>query len=164
MATSKRCRECRQTFTPDPRVGARQHTCPAPECQRARHIKDCRDWRIRTRPDRQEARLRRRLRRREERTETDAERAVDAQSGPGPGAVVERGRRELDWVAVRDEIGVELTVVLREIVRNLVVRVETGDRKVRDEIAAQLAGLKGKGGLELAKGRRDETDVGGPGV
>lgn len=39
-----RCRECNAEFVPDPRVGARQVTCGAAECQRARHAAQCRDW------------------------------------------------------------------------------------------------------------------------
>ena len=29
---------------PDPRVGDRQVTCGAPECQRRRHARQCKDW------------------------------------------------------------------------------------------------------------------------
>lgn len=39
-----RCSECSAKFIPDPRVGARQVTCGARECQRARHAKQCRSW------------------------------------------------------------------------------------------------------------------------
>ena len=40
-----RCTECNAEFIPDPRVGERQVTCGAAECQQARHAKQCRDWR-----------------------------------------------------------------------------------------------------------------------
>jgi len=39
-----RCSECSAEFVPDPRVGERQVTCGDPECQRARHAKQCREW------------------------------------------------------------------------------------------------------------------------
>lgn len=42
--TTRRCCECRQPFTPDPRVGARQVTCGAAPCQRKRHADRCRAW------------------------------------------------------------------------------------------------------------------------
>jgi hypothetical protein len=43
--TDRRCCECRQLFTPDPRVGNRQVTCGAGPCQRQRHRDRCRAWR-----------------------------------------------------------------------------------------------------------------------
>ena len=39
-----RCTECSAEFVPDPRVGGRQVTCGAPECQRARHAGRCQQW------------------------------------------------------------------------------------------------------------------------
>jgi hypothetical protein len=39
-----RCSECSAEFIPDPRVGERQVTCGAAECQQARHAKQCREW------------------------------------------------------------------------------------------------------------------------
>lgn len=40
-----RCVHCSAEFVPDPRVGDRQVTCGAAECQRARHADRCREWR-----------------------------------------------------------------------------------------------------------------------
>lgn len=42
--TPCRCVQCSCEFVPDPRVRERQVTCGAPECQRGRHAKRCRDW------------------------------------------------------------------------------------------------------------------------
>ena len=42
--TSCRCTECSAEFVPDPRVGRRQVTCGAAQCQQARHAKQCRAW------------------------------------------------------------------------------------------------------------------------
>lgn len=39
------CSICRQWFRPDPRVGARQHSCTRPECQAARRKKTQAQWR-----------------------------------------------------------------------------------------------------------------------
>lgn len=46
MKTSTLCRcvQCNRVFIPDPRVGVRQVTCGAPECQQARHAEQCRQW------------------------------------------------------------------------------------------------------------------------
>lgn len=41
---SRRCSECTLPFDPDPRIGGRQVTCGAPECQRARHAARCQAW------------------------------------------------------------------------------------------------------------------------
>lgn len=43
--TACRCVQCSGEFVPDPRVRERQVTCGAPECQRGRHAKQCREWR-----------------------------------------------------------------------------------------------------------------------
>lgn len=43
--TACRCAECKRAFVPDPRIGSRQVTCGALECQRARHAGRCRIWR-----------------------------------------------------------------------------------------------------------------------
>jgi len=41
---TRRCVKCSGEFIPDPRVGDRQVTCGAAECQRARHADRCREW------------------------------------------------------------------------------------------------------------------------
>ncbi|MBN1611355.1 MAG: hypothetical protein JW940_32275 [Polyangiaceae bacterium] len=42
----RRCVKCSGWFVPDPRVGDRQVTCGATECQGARHADRCRDWHV----------------------------------------------------------------------------------------------------------------------
>jgi hypothetical protein len=42
-----RCVKCSGEFVPDSRVGDRQVTCGAPECQQARHADQCRQWHAR---------------------------------------------------------------------------------------------------------------------
>ncbi len=41
---NRRCTECKRWFTPDPRVGDRQVTCGAEDCQKKRHAKKCKQW------------------------------------------------------------------------------------------------------------------------
>lgn len=43
--TRRRCVKCSGEFVPDPRIGERQVTCGAAECQRERHADQCRHWR-----------------------------------------------------------------------------------------------------------------------
>ena len=61
MTRRRRCRNCKELFTPDPRVGARQHTCGGATCQLERHRQECRAWREREHEAVLEDRLRRRL-------------------------------------------------------------------------------------------------------
>lgn len=49
-ARKRPCIICRRWFRPDPRVGARQHTCRKPDCQTARRQKTQAEWRRRN-PD-----------------------------------------------------------------------------------------------------------------
>ena len=175
MGKSVRCRECRKLFAPDPRVGRRQHTCSLDECQRSRHTKACQDWRRRTRPDRQEARLRRRLLHRRDNTvsanqassaspvEAEARDGASPPSGAATGSRVGSTATDLDWEVVQDEIGLQIAVIIREIHRNLVSRIETGDRRLRDEILRQLSNTKGKSAQPLTRSGRDEMDSRGGG-
>lgn len=38
------CRICRKWFSPDPRIGDRQKTCGAKDCQTKWHAKKCSEW------------------------------------------------------------------------------------------------------------------------
>jgi hypothetical protein len=42
--THRRCVECSGEFVPDPRVKERQVTCGSAQCQRSRHVRQCRAW------------------------------------------------------------------------------------------------------------------------
>ena len=44
--TRRRCVKCSGWFVPDPRIGDRQVTCGAAECQEARHADRCRQWHV----------------------------------------------------------------------------------------------------------------------
>ena len=50
MARKRPCSICRRWFQPDVRVGARQHVCSAPECQKKRRQRKQAQWR-RQNPD-----------------------------------------------------------------------------------------------------------------
>ena len=51
------CEFCGELFRPNPKVGERQYACSKPECQRQRHLRNCRQLRERQRPAEQEERL-----------------------------------------------------------------------------------------------------------
>lgn len=55
MQKKRPCAVCRSWFLPDVRVGVRQRTCGAGECQRERHRRACGAWRRRD-PDYDRAR------------------------------------------------------------------------------------------------------------
>ena len=114
MVRKRPCRICRTWFQPDPRVGDRQKVCSNADCQRERHRRACADWRRRNPDYDREDRLRRKLR-------TDADTSAESSSGGGARAA-DRGLR-LD--VVRDELGLQLYVLIDELAELL--RLETRD-------------------------------------
>ena len=93
MTRRRRCLLCKELFTADPRVGARQKVCGREECQRERHRQNCADWWERERGPEEEYRLRKRL------------------GSP---------QEELRLDVVRDECGAKIKVVIQEVVRLVV--------------------------------------------
>jgi len=116
MARSRPCRICRRWFQAHPRVGSRQRTCSRPECQRERHRRSCACWHERNPDYDRETRLRVRLA--QHRPETAA-------SGLLP------------WTPARDAVGLQVLVVLEEVVRLLV-------STLRDAVVRQLRVSKGE--------------------
>lgn len=55
------CRICKKWFRPNSRLGDRQKTCGAPECQRQWHIRKCAQWNQKNRSCAQESYLKDRL-------------------------------------------------------------------------------------------------------
>jgi hypothetical protein len=55
------CRICRRWFNPSPRLGGRQKTCGADECQQRWHAKKCAEWNRKNSSYFKEIYLRRRL-------------------------------------------------------------------------------------------------------
>ena len=102
--------------------------CGAVACQRERHRRACKAWHEREGDEERRHRLRQRLRR---------EASV---SGPVAG--------EVRWDVVRDAVGLEVCVVLEELLRLL-------DDAVRDAVRRHVAGITGESGRVLGAGRRD---------
>lgn len=76
-STKRPCRICRKWFRPDPRLGDRQKTCGAPECQRGWHARKCAEWNRKNRTYFQEVYLSARLRQ-------VAPANLDADTNPAP--------------------------------------------------------------------------------
>jgi hypothetical protein len=89
--------------------------CSAAVCQRERHRRAGKQWREREAPAERQHRLRQRIR--------------AGEQGPGVGL----GAR-LAWDAVRDAVGLEVTVVIEEMLRVL-------EDTVRDAVRRQVPGI-----------------------
>src|SRR3954447_6643096 len=87
------CSICRGWFRPDPRVGARQHSCAKPECQSARRKKTQARWRTKNPDYATGYRLQRRH---------AQERAPEPLRVPPP-------LNRLPWDLAKDEIGRQAT-------------------------------------------------------
>lgn len=61
QSTKRPCRICKKWFLPNPRLGDRQKTCGAPECQQQWHTRKCAEWNRKNRSYFQENYLKRRL-------------------------------------------------------------------------------------------------------
>jgi hypothetical protein len=131
MRRTRPCRIWRRWFVPHPRAGDRQHVCSAADCQRERHRRACQRWRQREVPAERAHRLRQRLR-------------VD---GAGGQAVAAHGR--LSWDAVRDAVGLEVSVILEEISRLL-------EDVVRDAVRRQVGAPATESRQVQLAGRRDD--------
>ena len=95
MAHPRCCRSCRRWFRPHPKDADRQEYCSDPACQRERHRRACADWRRRNPHYDCQDRVSRRL----------------VKDVPLDRADPMRG---IDWEAARDEVGVEITVLVEE--------------------------------------------------
>jgi hypothetical protein len=134
MRRKRPCRICRRWFVAHPRAADRQRVCGSSQCQRERHRRACKAWREREAEEERRHRLRLRLR---------AE-ATDSQ--PAAGGV--------RWPVVRDAVGLQVSVILEELVRVL-------EDVVRDAVSRQVAGIKRESGREMGSGGRDAMVWGG---
>ena len=134
MHRKRPCRICRRWFGPHPRAGDRQRVCGATACQRERHRRACTAWRAREGEAERRHRLRQRLRQ------------EPSDSGSPAGGV--------RWDAVRDAVGLEIAVVLEEVLRLL-------EDAVRDAVRRQVHGAPMESSRVLAGGRRDDMVNGG---
>ena len=128
VAKKKPCRVCRKWFTPDARVGDRQKVCFEAICQRERHRQACAAWREAERPRVEEERTRQRI-------------------------LTPDG--EVDRDAMRDAMGLKVTVVVIELLRLIGLGSRDAFRTKELEIAEESIRLR-------PHGRRDATDVRGP--
>lgn len=128
MQRKRPCRICRRWFVPHPRAGDRQRVCGAVACQRERHRRACQAWREREGDEETRHRLRQRLRR-----EASAAEPLTA---------------EVRWDVVRDAVGLEVSVILEELLRLL-------EDAVRDAVRQHVAGITAESGRVLGAGRRD---------
>ena len=133
MRRKRPCRICRRWFVPHPRAGERQHVCSAGGCQRERHRRACAHWRQREAEAERGHRLRQRMR-------------VEPRAEPSAASPV---RAQIAWDAVRDAVGLEVRVVIEEILRLLEIA-------ARDAVWGQATEKTRTSGREMVGGRRDD--------
>ena len=154
MSSKRPCQICRKWFRRDPRVGRRHRTCGAASCQRERHRRACAAWHEGNPGYDREDRLRRRLRLRSPPlpppTTSAATRPLRPPPSPPPASAVSTPpMRQIDWLAARDAVGLEVSVVL-EVVGQVLWD------GVRDAVRSQLIGIQGIRGQVLPRSPRDE--------
>lgn len=135
MTQKRPCRICHKWFRPHPRVGPRQNVCSSPACQRERHRRACSAWHRRNSGYDRESRLRRKL-------------CCQQPKGDAAAMAVNPGR-QLAWPAARDVVGLEVAVLVEEVLRLLV-------RWARDAVTAQLHRDKVVTSQHLRTSARDE--------
>jgi hypothetical protein len=136
MSRPRPCRVCKKWFRPDRRVGDRQGTCGAADCQRERHRRACAEWH-RWNPDYdREDRLRDRLK--------------EKPAGLAPLSAPPMSY--LDRAAARDAVGLEV-VVLLEVVSKLLWSA------LRDAVAVQS--IAGRGVAPQVPRGRARDDMAG---
>ena len=134
MYRKRPCRICRRWFVPHPRAGGRQRACEAPECQRERHRRACQAWREREGDAERRHRLRQRLR--------------------GESSEAGRSVEQVRWDVVRDAVGLEVSVIIEELLRLF-------EDVVRDAVSRQVSGMTGESRGLRAACRRDDIVYGG---
>lgn len=137
MGGKRPCRICRRWFHPHPRAGDRQRVCDATSCQRERHRRACQRWRLREAGAERQHRLRQRIR-----VDSNGEQAP----GEGLGARLSLG-------AVRDAVGLEVAVVIEEVLRVV-------EDTVRDAVRRQVLGVSMESRQVLPTVRRDDIVLG----
>ena len=130
------CCICGRWFTVDPRVGARQRSCEDPECRRERNKKACKRWREAHADQVRANRLRDRL---------------PADPAPTPEQVHARPLSKFSPVVVRHVMGLEMNVVLEELIRVLLT-------VVRHEMRAESSQRTASPQKVLPTPPRHETD------
>lgn len=126
------CRVCGRWFSPDPRLGERQKTCGAAQCQRQRHAIKCAEWNRKNRSCFRESYLKSRI-----------DRPVEHPSSPcapSPENPAFRGPPPLDLPrkVVEEVMGVQQSVIIEYILRLLLRGVQETIRDQHLEIAKEF--------------------------
>ena len=131
------CRVCGKWFMPNPRLGDRQKTCGAEECQRRRHTDKCAQWNRQNRTYFKEIHLKKRL---------QSQSSSDAQNAPpsSPPARANRPQKgppplHLPLRIIQEEIGVQQSVIIEYIVRVLQRAVQEAIGPQHSDIVDELA-------------------------
>jgi hypothetical protein len=131
MLKKKPCCICRRWSQPDPRIGARQRTCGAEQCQRKRRAESNRRWRKLNPTYDAGRRLQSKLdANQEEICAAQSKRKKAPESAPDPGK-----RLQVAWDVLQAEIGAKPTVILQEIA-------EVQRKCAQAEIRQQVSDIK----------------------
>ncbi len=127
------CRICGKWFSPDPRLGDRQKTCGAAECQRHRHALKCAEWNRKNRACFRESYLKSRI-------DRAAAEHPPSLSSPLPEKPGPRGPTPLDLPrkAVEEVMGTQQFVIIEYIVRILLRGVQEAISTQRIEMVKEL--------------------------
>lgn len=129
------CRICKKWFLPNPRLGDRQQTCGASECQRQWHARKCAEWNRKNRAYFQEIYLRRRL----ESLAADPAEPLPPPCPPSAPAPPLQAVAPLDYPrrVVQEVIGAQQLVIIEYLIRLLA-------RGVQEVMRVQLPETQGK--------------------
>ena len=122
------CRVCGRWFSPNPRLGGRQKTCGADECQQRWHAKKCAEWNRKNRSYFKEIYLRRRLESCAGYTPVSTSRTVVGSSPPSVFPL------DLPREVIQEVMGGQHAVIIEYILRLL-------KREVQEVINAQHADI-----------------------
>ena len=122
------CRVCGKWFCPDPRLGERQKTCGAAECQRQRHAAKCAEWNRKNRSSFRESYLKSRIER------------TAGEHPPSPENPALRGPSPLDLPrrVVEEVMGAQQSVIIEYIVRLLLRGIEEAISTQRIELTKEF--------------------------
>lgn len=127
------CRICRKWFLPNPRLGARQKTCGATECQQQWHARKCAEWNRKNRSYFTEVYISRRLE-----STAVAFAGMPPSLFPTSGNGISSPRRSFSphfpQAVVQEVIGVQQLVIIEYIMRLL-------RRSLQEEMRAHLGDI-----------------------
>ena len=125
------CRICKKWFRPNSRLGDRQKTCGALECQRQWHIRTCTQWNLKNRAFAKESYLKDRL------DQLAPGSKTSSPPLPPPSKSSPPWTSPLDYPrgVVQEVIGAQQLIIIDYIARLLI-------RRVQEVIVPQLPGLQ----------------------